>query len=76
MRHPLGAVHGRVEFMAGEVGLGDGFFVKRTGTEAGKWRAGVRVGVEAASIIGPIRVEEGFEMTGGRALLVRVGYWF
>ena len=46
MRRPLGAVHGRVELMAGGVGLGDGLFVQRTGTEAGKWRAGLRVGVD------------------------------
>lgn len=75
-RRPMGAIHARVEFMAGQVGVGHGLFASVAGTESGRWRAGVRVGIEANSIIGPIRVEEGFELTGGRALLVRVGHWF
>jgi len=76
VRRPVGALHARVELMAGQVGVGNGFFARRAGTESGRWRVGARVGVEATSIIGPIRVEEGFELTGGRALLVRVGHWF
>ncbi|MEA3246223.1 MAG: patatin-like phospholipase family protein, partial [Gemmatimonadota bacterium] len=65
-----------VEAMAGAIGDGSGFLVQRPGTHLGELHYGVRTGLEAATPIGPIRVEEGFANTGARGLLVRVGHWF
>lgn len=65
-----------VEAMAGAIGDGSGYLERRPGTHLGEVHYGVRAGLEAATPIGPIRVEEGFANTGARALLVRVGYWF
>ena len=65
-----------VEAMAGAMGEGDGYLVRRDSTYFGELYGGVRAGLEATTPIGPIRVEEGFANTGSRALLVRVGYWF
>lgn len=65
-----------VEAMAGAMGDGHGFLQRRAGTHLGDLYYGVRTGLEAATPIGPIRVEEGFANTGARALLVRVGHWF
>ncbi|MDA1080788.1 MAG: patatin-like phospholipase family protein [Gemmatimonadetes bacterium] len=65
-----------VEGMAGAIGTGSGILQRREGTDIGKVFVGVRVGFEASTPIGPIRIEEGFNNTQNRALLVRVGYWF
>jgi len=64
------------EGMTGAIGTGYGFLVRRDSTDFGKLFAGVRLGFEATTPIGPIRVEEGINHAGTRALLVRVGYWF
>ena len=45
-------------------------------TTAGELFGGVRAGLEAATPVGPIRVEEGVANTGQRAILIRVGHWF
>jgi hypothetical protein len=65
-----------LEGMIGAVGDGYGFLARRDSTELGRAYAGVRVGFEATTPIGPIRVEEGVNHLGARVLLVRVGYWF
>jgi predicted acylesterase/phospholipase RssA len=68
----------RVEGMAGAVGQGGGFLQRRQqdSTYYGKIYSGVRVGVETPTPIGPVRIEEGFNNSGTRALLFRLGYWF
>jgi hypothetical protein len=77
LRHKLnGIVKARLEGMVGSIGDGDGFLMKRTDTYFGAVKAGLRIGVEAATPLGPIRAEEGFSGDGHRALLVRFGYWF
>ena len=60
----------------GVMGTGNGFVTRRDSSFYGKVYAGVRAGFEATTPIGPIRVEEGFNNAGTRALLVRLGYWF
>jgi predicted acylesterase/phospholipase RssA len=69
-------LHARVELMSGGVADGYGAFHRVTGTTAGEVFGGVRAGLEAATPVGPIRVEEGIANTGQRALLMRVGVWF
>lgn len=77
LRHRLtGIVKARLEGMVGSIGDGDGFLTQRTGTYFGAVKAGFRVGVEAATPLGPIRAEEGFSGDGHRAILIRFGYWF
>jgi hypothetical protein len=49
---------------------------REAGTLYGRTMTGLRAGFEAATPIGPIRLEEGFSDTGARAMLMRVGYWF
>ncbi len=66
----------RLEVMSGMVGRGDGLMPKETGTLYGRTLTGLRAGFEAATPIGPIRLEQGFSDTGARAMLMRVGYWF
>ena len=65
-----------VEGMVGAMGSGYGVLVRRDSTDMGRVYSGARVGIEATTPIGPIRVEQGFNNAGARALLVRVGYWF
>jgi len=69
-------LHARVELMSGAVADGYGVLRRMPGTTAGEPFGGVRAGLEAATPLGPIRVEEGFANTGRRALLIRVGKWF
>ena len=66
----------RAEPMAGMVARGPGVLRRETGTPYGQLFSGVRAGVEAATPLGPIRVEEGYNSDGSRRLLIRVGYWF
>src|SRR3990172_7865350 len=66
----------RVEGMAGAIGRGHGVLRRETGTDFGKRYGGARVGFEADTPLGPIRVEEGINNDGTRASLIRVGYWF
>jgi hypothetical protein len=66
----------RVEGMAGAIGRGDGFLRQRDSTYYGRVYGGVRFGFETPTPIGPIRVEEGLNNAGTRALLFRLGYWF
>ena len=66
----------RLELMAGGIARGEGFMPREAGTLYGRMLAGVRAGFEAATPIGPIRIEEGFSDTGAHAALIRVGYWF
>ena len=40
------------------------------------WLAGIRVGVGAATPIGPVAFEYGFASNGRRAAFIRVGRWF
>lgn len=65
----------RVEPMVGAIGNGTGFLARR-GAEDGEVLVGVRVGVELATPVGPIRVEQGFNNLDRREALIRVGYWF
>jgi predicted acylesterase/phospholipase RssA len=69
-------LHARVEMMSGEVANGYGVLHRVPTTTAGELFGGVRAGLEAATPVGPIRVEEGIANTGQRALLIRVGTWF
>lgn len=66
----------RVELMSGEVSSGSGLLQRVPGTTAGELFGGLRAGLEAATPVGPIRVEEGVANTGQRAILIRVGRWF
>ncbi len=68
--------HARVEFMSGEVATGYGALPRVAGTTSGELFGGIRAGLEAATPVGPIRVEEGVANTGQRAILIRVGRWF
>ncbi len=75
-RWPLGRLlNARIEPMAGIVGSAPGIFVRR-GADQGLVLAGLRVGIDLESPIGPIRVEQGFNNQDRRAALVRFGYWF
>ena len=51
-------------------------YVRDAGPRSGELFGGVRAGLEAATPVGPIRVEEGVANTGQRAILIRVGRWF
>ena len=66
----------RVELMSGEVAAGSGLLRRAPGTTSGELFGGLRAGLEAATPVGPIRVEEGVANTGQRAILIRVGRWF
>jgi NTE family protein len=66
----------RVEFMSGEVATGSGVLRREPGTTSGELFGGLRAGLEAATPVGPIRIEEGVANTGQRAILIRVGRWF
>jgi NTE family protein len=66
----------RVEGMVGAIGRGSGFLTRVDSTYYGNVYGGARAGIEAGTPIGPIRVEEGFNNAGKRALLFRLGYWF
>jgi NTE family protein len=70
------SLHARVEFMSGEVADGTGALSPLAGSRSGELFGGIRVGVEVATPVGPIRVEEGVANTGQRAILIRVGKWF
>jgi predicted acylesterase/phospholipase RssA len=70
------SVHMRIEFMSGEVADGYGVFTRVPGSTSGELFGGIRAGLEAATPVGPIRVEEGVANTGQRAILIRVGRWF
>jgi NTE family protein len=65
----------RIEPMAGVVSSGDGF-LRRSGTTDGLIFAGIRLGVELDSPVGPLRLEQGFNNQNRRQALIRVGYWF
>jgi predicted acylesterase/phospholipase RssA len=69
-------LHVRVEVMTGDVSSGYGTLRRVPGTTSGELFGGIRVGLEAATPVGPIRVEEGVANTGQRAILIRVGRWF
>ena len=69
-------LHVRVEVMAGDVSSGYGALPRLAGTTSGELFGGLRAGLEAATPVGPIRVEEGVANTGQRAILIRVGRWF
>jgi hypothetical protein len=69
-------LHARVELMTGDVSNGYGAMRRVPGTSLGELFGGVRAGLEAATPVGPIRVEEGIANTGQRAILIRVGRWF
>lgn len=76
LRWPLWRrVLGRVEPMVGAIGNGSGFLARR-GAEDGEVLAGLRVGVELGTPVGPIRIEQGFNNLDRREALIRVGYWF
>ena len=75
-RRLLAGISLRVEGMAGAIGRGSGFLVRQDSTNFGRIYGGVRAGFETGTPIGPLRVEEGFNNAGTRALLVRLGYWF
>ena len=64
------------EVMTGAIGTGNGFLTRRDSSYFGKVYVGARAGIEAHTPIGPIRLEEGVNNVGTRALLLRVGYWF
>jgi NTE family protein len=69
-------LHVRVEAMMGTVASGYGVLTRVPTTTSGELFGGVRAGLEAATPVGPIRVEEGIANTGQRAILIRVGRWF
>ncbi len=69
------AVKARIEPMVGIIGNGPGLFVRR-GEVDGEIHAGVRIGFELDSPVGPLRLEQGFNNQDRRQALIRVGYWF
>ncbi len=75
-RRLTASLHARVEFMSGEVADGTGAVTPLAGSRSGELFGGIRVGLEVATPVGPIRVEEGVANTGQRAILIRVGKWF
>ena len=69
--HPIfGRVTLRIELMVGAVGDASGVLPE------GEVVAGVRVGFNLATALGPIRVEYGLSEGKRDALLVRIGRWF
>lgn len=71
VERPLfGPLSSRVSVMSGQVATG-GPTIPR-----GRWHTGGRVGVIAATPIGPIRVEYGITRDGRNGMFVRVGEWF
>jgi hypothetical protein len=68
-------VKARVEPMAGVVSTGPGLLVRRGETD-GVIHAGVRLGLELDTPVGPLRLEQGFNNQRRREALIRVGYWF
>ena len=71
VERPLfGPLSSRVSLVSGQVASG-GRTVPR-----GRWHTGGRLGVIAATPIGPIRVEYGITRDGRNGVLVRVGEWF
>jgi len=71
VERPLfGPLSSRVSVVSGQVASG-GRTVPR-----GRWHTGGRLGVIAATPIGPIRVEYGITRDGRNGVLVRVGEWF
>jgi hypothetical protein len=69
--YPLkGSLMARLEPMLGAVGGNAGFFPD------GEVHAGVRMGINLFTGLGPIRVEYGVSGGGRDALLVRLGRWF
>jgi hypothetical protein len=74
-RELTGPVALRVTLAAGAAGDPTGW-PPRTPAHGEGWLAGARVGLEAATPLGPVRVEEGVNTAGGQALFVRIGRWF
>lgn len=71
VERPLfGPLSSRVSVVSGQVASG-GRTVPR-----GRWRTGGRIGVIAATPIGPIRVEYGITRDGRNGVFVRVGEWY
>lgn len=52
-----------------------GFFVPGDLLGSAGWLAGARIGIGAATPLGPVRVEWGFNDLGRKAVLLRVGRW-
>jgi predicted acylesterase/phospholipase RssA len=78
-KQPLnGTLKLRLEAMAGAVGTGYGFLrrIETDSTRYGVVNSGLRAGLELETPLGPIRLEEGINDRGRKAMLVRVGYWF
>lgn len=76
IRWPVwGRVLARIEPMAGAIGTGTGFLTRRASGD-GEVLAGVRLGFELPTPIGPIRIEQGFNNLNRREALIRVGHWF
>ena len=69
-------LHARIALMSGTVANGHGVLARVPGTTDVELFGGIRAGLEAATPLGPIRVEEGIANTGQRAILIRVGRWF
>jgi hypothetical protein len=65
-----GPLLGRLELAVGRT---DAASPRFTG---GGWTAGVRAGLGAETPVGPVRFEDGVELHGRNAILVRLGRWF
>jgi hypothetical protein len=65
-----GLVALRMLVAAGRSANGGGLF------ERIQWLAGIRLGLGAATPIGPVAFEYGFASNGRRAAFIRVGRWF
>ena len=65
-----GPVALRMLIAAGRSATGGGLF------ERNEWLAGIRLGMGAATPIGPVAFEYGFASNGRRAAFIRVGRWF
>lgn len=74
-----GAV-GRAAFATGQLdsvlALTRGILVRDGLFDDGAWQAGLSVGIENPTPLGPVRLEYGWNRAGRGALLLRVGRWF
>jgi NTE family protein len=80
LRFKVTGAIGRAVFVSGSLdsalALSRGVVVRDHLFGGGAWQAGVRVGLESPTPLGPVRVEYGWNNADRGALLLRVGKWF
>ena len=66
----VGPLDLRVEGAAGRARYGGSLF------DTGRWEYGGRIGLGAATPLGPVRVDYGIARTGEDGFFIRLGEWF